>query len=345
MLRALPEHSHSCIDCVLRIGHWFCRESAMDNVLVQRGARAFQLSYSHSYYPTLRSMAASNAIPNLRKSLFMTWDGLKKRGMKQKQTHITVAYYIKDIPARDSIIHFGKYEGRMLGTLPSKYLRWMMKKRYPDAEWSAMAEEVLEDPVYRDRMEWEALDEAMKGSGKLLTKRSSTPYITDFHRFSARFGWDPWGDWDIDYNLLGTSKGKRIPRIKDNPRHEHLLNLVMQKKGMMTTSLREALLSENAEDKLDHKSNGNGSTELKSEIEMRRDARRERQRLRKGPVKSQLKQQPGEGRLFPGRGALLRRIDDAESRETQLKQQPGDGRLFYGRGALLRRINDAESRD
>ncbi|KAH9327712.1 hypothetical protein KI387_007890 [Taxus chinensis] len=285
----------------------------MDNVLLQPRARAFHFSYSHSYSPTSMSISWRNAFP----SQIMVRGGLKNRRVKQNQKHI-MACYFDGIPARDAKIGCGRYKGRMLGTLPSKYLRWMVKNIRPDGRWSTMAEEVLEDPVYRDRMEWEKFDEAIRGSGKNLTKISSVPNIPDLIRFSARFGWDPWGSWvEIDYNLLGTSKGKRIPRIKDNPKNQHKLNLLMKKKGLMRSSVSESLVSDNTEVKLDYKDNDDGSSGLTSEVDMRREARRERQKLKRGPMKPRMKtlleEQPGDDKLFPGRGALLRRIREAES--------------------------------
>lgn len=59
-------------------------------------------------------------------------------------THSTDKPYIAaSIPARDRVIEFGKYRGKMLGTLPSRYLRWISKNlRARDfEEWSKFAGE------------------------------------------------------------------------------------------------------------------------------------------------------------------------------------------------------------
>ncbi|KAJ0075942.1 hypothetical protein Patl1_34964 [Pistacia atlantica] len=72
----------------------------------------------------------------------------------------------------------------MLGTIPSTYLKWVSKNlRARDFEhWAKLADQVLKDPVYKDRLLLE---------------------------LSERFG-------QVNFELLGTSKGGRIPRILDD---------------------------------------------------------------------------------------------------------------------------------
>jgi hypothetical protein len=66
-------------------------------------------------------------------------------------------------PARDRVVDFGKNKGAMMGTLSSKYLRWMVKNLQtgPLSEWSQFAAEVLADPYYQDRLEWEKVEKLM----------------------------------------------------------------------------------------------------------------------------------------------------------------------------------------
>ncbi|XXG60452.1 hypothetical protein AAC387_Pa04g2359 [Persea americana] len=120
------------------------------------------------------------------------------------------------IPARDRVIDFGKYEGKMLGTLPSKYLTWVSKNlRARDFEdWAKLADEVLEDPVYKDRLEWESAERILSGDDSRAS-RTQTP-VSDLAEIAERFGWDSENEaaWrKVDFALLGTSKGRRIPRI------------------------------------------------------------------------------------------------------------------------------------
>lgn len=135
------------------------------------------------------------------------------------------------VPARDRIIDFGKYKGRMLGTLPSKYLTWVSRNlRARDfLEWAKLADEVLKDPIYRDRIEWESAERILTGnSGRL----SDSP-VSDLLEISESFGWDNddkagWGC--INFELLGTSKGGRIPR-KDGTAGNGLANKGINKSG------------------------------------------------------------------------------------------------------------------
>ncbi|CAD5196547.1 unnamed protein product [Musa acuminata subsp. malaccensis] len=125
-----------------------------------------------------------------------------------------------NVPARDRIIDFGKHKGRMLGSLPSSYLRWVSRNlRARDfEEWARLADEVLQDPVYRDRLEWEALERILTGDG--LRRSSFDPAdspVAELIEVSDRFGWDnkakdAWAG--INFELLGTSKGGRIPRVR-----------------------------------------------------------------------------------------------------------------------------------
>ncbi|XP_030551218.1 uncharacterized protein LOC115755815 [Rhodamnia argentea] len=121
-------------------------------------------------------------------------------------------------PARDRVIDFGRHKGKMLGTLPSSYLRWVCNNlRARDTEeWAQLAEQVLQDPVYRDRMEWESAERVLNGGGAGGGPGSAVPELLEI---SERFGWDnedkaAWGR--VDFKLLGTSKGGRIPRKSDD---------------------------------------------------------------------------------------------------------------------------------
>ncbi|KAL5990353.1 hypothetical protein ACLOJK_011253 [Asimina triloba] len=120
------------------------------------------------------------------------------------------------VPATDRVIDFGKYKGRMLGTLPSKYLRWVSKNLQARdfEEWAKLADQVLEDPVYKDRLEWELAEQVLTGNDPRASRTESA--ASDLLEISRRFGWDnedkaAWSG--IDFELIGTTKGRRIPRI------------------------------------------------------------------------------------------------------------------------------------
>ncbi|KAG6504916.1 uncharacterized protein LOC121986993 [Zingiber officinale] len=124
------------------------------------------------------------------------------------------------LPARDRVINFGKHKGRMLGSLPSSYLQWVSNNlRARDfEEWARLADEVLRDPIYRDRLEWEAAERIL--TGDTCRQSSSGPAnspVADLIEVSERFGLDnddkaAWAR--IDFGLQGTSNGGRIPRVR-----------------------------------------------------------------------------------------------------------------------------------
>lgn len=104
----------------------------------------------------------------------------------------------------------------MLGTLPSNYLKWVSKNlRARDFEdWAKFADEVLDDPVYKDRVEWEFAQKVLNGD-VLSSKMVRNGAVPELLEISERFGWDnedKVGWAKIDFGLLGTSKGGRIPR-------------------------------------------------------------------------------------------------------------------------------------
>lgn len=104
----------------------------------------------------------------------------------------------------------------MLGTLPSKYLKWVSKTlRARDfEEWAQLADQVLVDPVYKDRIEWELAEVLLNGNEISTGKNVKSP-VSDLLEISERFGWDnddKIGWSKINFELLGTSKTGRIPR-------------------------------------------------------------------------------------------------------------------------------------
>ena len=128
------------------------------------------------------------------------------------------------IPARDRVIDFGKYKGRLLGTLPSSYLRWISRNlRAGDTlEWAHLADQVLVDDFYKDRLEWESAHRLLTGdNGADFHRRpvNSSPPSAALDDLTRHFGWDN-EDRDgwrrVDFELLGTSGGGRIPRKGDS---------------------------------------------------------------------------------------------------------------------------------
>ncbi|CAL4912485.1 unnamed protein product [Urochloa decumbens] len=120
-------------------------------------------------------------------------------------------------PARDRVIEFGKYRGQMLGTLPPSYLRWVAEELdYGDtAAWATLARDVLGDPVYADRVEWEHAHRFLRGDADYDYDDGDGGGEGPLQEMAERFGWDladeeGWGR--LDLRLIGTSYGGRIPR-------------------------------------------------------------------------------------------------------------------------------------
>lgn len=80
--------------------------------------------------------------------------------------------------------------------------------------WSERADEVLEDPIYRDRIEWEFAEGVLNGN-RVATSSRTESAVSELLEISERFGWDNQdkAGWSrVNFELLGTSKGGRIPR-------------------------------------------------------------------------------------------------------------------------------------
>ncbi|KAL7100444.1 hypothetical protein ACP275_09G145700 [Erythranthe tilingii] len=139
---------------------------------------------------------------------------------KASRRSTTVGSRMSGVPARDRVIDLGKYSGKMLGSLPSSYLRWVSKNlRAGDTEeWAKLADQVLSDPVYRDRIEWELADKILSGNEASAATAigDGRNAVSELLEISKRFGWDnedKRGWSKVDFGLLGTSKGGRIPRV------------------------------------------------------------------------------------------------------------------------------------
>lgn len=288
----------------------------MDNVLHQRRPSTLFSSFQphcpqqhvHSYSYSAPSISLNNVFLSLQK---MPCDVLKLVPKKR-----SIGVFCRS-PARDTIINFGKYKGKMMGTLPPKYLRWVVEnvRGGPAGEWSEIAEQVLEDPFYRDRLEWDKVQMAMDGCGKYASSVVSSSSSPDIFQMATRFGWDMEDEagWrKINFSLLGTSKGGRIPRIKDRPNCQ--LNLSLQKQMGKPTKAKSGfgdsvsantITRDNCDDVCDDPSG------LKAELLKRRERRRERQKLRKDFSQTRLEHLPKGSSPFPGREALLRKMNGA----------------------------------
>lgn len=137
-----------------------------------------------------------------------------------------------------------------MGTLPSTYLKWVSKNlRARDFEhWAKLADQVLQDPVYKDRIEWEFAESVLTGNNANTVNFSGNDTnigaVSQLLELSERFGWDNENKvaWSrVNFELLGTSKGGRIPRILDgeseNDGEKELFEVQKKERaGMLTES-------------------------------------------------------------------------------------------------------------
>jgi len=127
-----------------------------------------------------------------------------------------------DFLPRDRFIPFGRHKGQRLGTLPSSYLKWASKnlKKTQFEDWALLADQVLNDPLYGDRIEWEYVQRMMEGDfgSSRIREHMSDDIVADINEIAEKFDWDmeDHAGWSqVNLGLLGTSYGGRIPRKKD----------------------------------------------------------------------------------------------------------------------------------
>ncbi|GAU36520.1 hypothetical protein TSUD_316460 [Trifolium subterraneum] len=195
----------------------------------------------------------------------------------------------------------------MLGTLPSTYLKWVSKKlRAGEFEdWAKLADEVLADPVYKDRIEWEFALNVMSGdkASSAVVARSGSAAV-ELQEISERFGWDnddKVGWSKIDFNRLGTSYGGRIPRLVNRK-------------------------SNDADVNADAKTNKKPSTGMSSSSRSKRMERRERQkmRLRSSSTHEEVEQEKED---------MVADVEEVKDDDSVVDNNP-----FPGRQGLLRSL-------
>ncbi|ESQ30371.1 hypothetical protein EUTSA_v10012117mg [Eutrema salsugineum] len=226
---------------------------------------------------------------------------------------------IETLAARDTIIDFGKHKGKMLGSLPSSYLKWVSKNlRAGDSEfWAKLADEVLEDDVYKDRTEWEFAEKILRGSDESMKALTSVRKngeeansVSMLLEISERFGWDnedKIGWSKINFELLGTSKGGRIPRLRQSREEDE------ERREMVRR--REINKKEKEED-------GNGWRRRERRERLRQSLGREKEAGDDGKTVNRSDQKGILGKLeniekqlepkiyspFPGRESLLKKV-------------------------------------
>lgn len=211
----------------------------------------------------------------------------------------------------------------MLGTLPSKYLTWVSHNlRAGDfLGWADLAGEVLRDPYYKDRLEWELAEKVLHGDEMSAARTPGA--VSDLLEISERFGWDneDKDGWKrVVFALLGTSKGGRIPRLKRSESESCLGTRRRQGSGKIG-SLRDGLQHWDVGEKL---GGGEGS---------RREERRGRQRLKREMQMREMRSKVGDDELGLGGGD---EEEDGAHKQFLATRQLNP---FPGRDALLRKIH------
>lgn len=199
----------------------------------------------------------------------------------------------------------------MLGSLPSSYLKWVSKNlRAGDTEyWAKLADEVLEDDVYKDRIEWEFAEKVLHGSDESIKEkqnRGDVSSVSMLLEISERFGWDnedKIGWSKVNFELLGTSRGGRIPRLGES-------------RGDMVRRRRREVKKKEGEEE-----DGSGWRRRERRERMRQSLGREKENV-DGKTVNRTDQKGVLGRLeevenqiepkihspFPGRESLLKKV-------------------------------------
>ncbi|OAE18319.1 hypothetical protein AXG93_2566s1020 [Marchantia polymorpha subsp. ruderalis] len=238
--------------------------------------------------------------PSLRWSSASTGPSRFRSGAVAVQ--VQSRYGGRDLAARDREIEFGKFKGSLLGTMSSKYLKWMVKnlRGGPMSEWVAYAEEVLEDPYYKDRLEWEKVE-------KLMTMAHDLDKITgnrDVLAPAKVFGWnleDDSGWRKVNFALLGTTRGGRIPRVKE-PAAGAASPVGKKRVRRQNVSIRTqpAALST-------PESASQGS--LRDELARRRELRRDRLMANRGVKSADIEEEAKRiMNPFPGRDSIVSKV-------------------------------------
>ncbi|KAG9147306.1 hypothetical protein Leryth_020562 [Lithospermum erythrorhizon] len=270
------------------------------------------------------------SFPSTKNHIHIATKSLCSFNFKASKTSSKSTYF----PARDRVIDFGKHKGKMLGTLPSIYLKWVSKNlRARDfEEWAKLADEVLDDPIYKDRIEWEFAEKLLNGDvlGSPLSKKDANfnSPVSELLQLSERFGWDnedKKGWSKIDFSILGTSKGGRIPRLgaPSQTRPVGYMNTTFETREIESSNKdvqgchneqvmetrkerRERLRSKRSGSNSKNELRGsmgkmgieeNGEGKLGNHVDLRA---KEKQDVERGTVEMQSR--------FPGRDALLRKV-------------------------------------
>lgn len=209
--------------------------------------------------------------------------------------------------ARDRVLDFGKNKGSMLGTLSSRYLRWMTKNLRGTMldEWAEYAQETLDDPLYMDRIEWEKVEKLLVQSHDLAQLSSSRDALAP----ARIYGWDIDNEhaWStVNFALLGTTKGGKIPRVPvvKEPKPKARTKRESKPNPPSTRTLKGDSSKWASTPVVD----GGGS--LREELDRRRQARRERLSAQRDALLAGSKSMKETDSKFPGRGGLLGKLQE-----------------------------------
>lgn len=215
----------------------------------------------------------------------------------------------------------------MLGTLPSTYLKWVSKNlRAGDFEhWAKLADQVLQDPVYKDRLEWEFADTALNGnnnrsiSGSSSLARNDDSAVSRLLEISERFGWDNEDKvgWSrVNFELLGTTKGGKIPRRSSSS------SGVEEYKDLSRVE-NDKVLSESEERRRERRERA----KLKKQVEKRKDK-----------IEIVMKSKDGFGNRVDGDGGV--RLEGSKPGRVDHQQdcKVENSSRFPGRESLLKKV-------
>jgi hypothetical protein len=179
------------------------------------------------------------------------------------------------------------------------------------SEWADYAQEVLDDPLYQDRIEWEKVEKLLVHSHDLAQLSNSRDALAP----ARMYGWDIDNEsaWSgVNFALLGTTKGGKIPRkpvVKEpkpvkpkTPRKTTPAKRIPKAVTEQEQDVRNKWLSTPVEE--------GGS--LREELERRRQARRDRLSAQREALLEASTGMKETNLKFPGRQGILSKVKNGK---------------------------------
>lgn len=185
------------------------------------------------------------------------------------------------------------------------------------SEWADYAQEVLDDPLYLDRIEWEKVEKLLVHSHDLAKLSNNKDALAP----ARIYGWDLDNEaaWSkVDFALLGTTKGGKIPRvpIEKKPKPKVVTKSPgLPRKKSATSRLSKVNNKWASTPVVEGTPVGGSGGSLRDELDRRRQARRERLSAQREALLSNSSDMKEQDTKFPGRGGILSKLQEKKPQQ------------------------------